>query len=164
MNETQMDYAWSSRPRVRLYGQPIGLGILLAVPGGYLAWNMALAYNMTEPLWLQLSTIALFLGFGLMFLAGVAQLLTPFEKVWISRQEVQLRLGSIVLRRIPVENIRSLNATTREVIVRNRDCNLYRIKINCEGKWPHNRTLWIDWSTATEEALRKHLTNTMFLL
>ncbi len=164
MKETQTNTAWSACPRVRLYGQPIGLGLLLAIPGGFLTWNMILAYSFKDPWWLQAGTLVLLLGFGAMLLAGMVQLLTPFEKVWVCAKEVQLRLGLLVLRRIPVENIRSVTATTREVTVRNKDCNLYRMIINCNGRWPHNRALWVDWSTDTEEVFKSHLTGAMFLL
>lgn len=159
MNENQLDYAWTSRPRVKLLGQPVGLGIPLTVAGGYMTWNMILAFSLQEPLWLQLSTIGLIAAFGAMLWWGVCNLLSPFEKVWICRKEVQLRLGSLVLRRIPVENIRSISATTREVIIRNRDVDLYRMKINCNK----GRSMWVDWTVGTEETLKKNLVDVTFL-
>ena len=164
MNETELSAAWESRPRVRWAGQPIGLGIPLTLAGGCLSLNMLLAYTIEEPLWLQLCTLAMLLGFGVVFLLGLSQLLAPLERIWLSHEEVQVRVGPIVLRRIPAETIRSVSATTREVIIRRRDCDLYRVKLNCEGKWPRNRTLWIDWSLETEVALRRNLTDAIFLL
>ena len=160
MNDTQMDYAWAVRPRVKLLGQPVGLGIPLTVAGGYLTWNMILAFSLEEPLWLQVSTIGLILAFGAMLIWGVSNLLAPFEKVWICPKEVQLRLGNLVLRRIPAENIRSISATTREIIIKNKDTDLYRVKINCNT----GRTMWVDWTVGTEEALKKNLPGVTFLL
>lgn len=160
MNDTQLDYAWAVRPRVKLLGQPVGLGIPLTVAGGYMTWNMILAFSLEEPLWLQISTIGLILAFGAMLAWGVSNLLAPFEKVWICPKEVQLRLGSLVLRRIPAENIRSISATTREIRIRNKDTDLYRVKINCNK----GRTMWVDWMVGTEEALKKNLPGVTFLL
>ena len=160
MNDTKLDQAWAVRPRVKLLGQPIGLGIPLTLAGGYMTWNMLLAFSLQEPLWLQLSTIGLILAFGAMLVWGVSNLLAPFEKVWICPREVQLRLGSLVLRRIPVENIRSVSATTREVILKNKDTDLYRIKVNCLK----GRSLWIDFMVDTEAALKEKLPGVTFLL
>ena len=160
MNETQLDYAWAVRPRVKLLGQPVGLGIPLTLAGGYMGWNMVLAFTTEEPLWLQLCTIGLILAFGAMLVWGLSNLLAPFEKVWICPKEVQLRLGNVILRRIPVENIRSVSATTREIIIKNRDTNLYRIKVNCNK----GRSMWVDYMVDTEAALKKNLPDVTFLL
>ena len=164
MNEKTLDTAWEVCPRVRLLGQPIGLGLPLTLAGGYVGINMILAFTTEEPLWLQLCTIGLIVGFGVMFSIGVGYLLSPLEKVWVSREEIQVRLGPIVLRRIPVETIHSVSAITREILIRNRDCVLYRMKVHCNGKWPRSRTLWLDWTTNSEEVLRRNLPNAIFLM
>lgn len=164
MSDKQTDFPWESIPRVRLLGQPVGAGLPMAFGGGVLTYYMILALNPREPLLLQCVTLLLVMGFWTLFVTGLAFLLTPFEKVWVSRQEVQLRLGGLVLRRIPVEQIRSVSASTREIRLRKKDCDLYRMQVNCNGKWPHSRPLWIDWSIAAEETLRRHLVQTNFLL
>ena len=162
MTEQNLDLAWKSCKRVRLLAQPVGLGTPLTIAGGYLLWNMILAFSLEEPLWLQLSTVMLIIGFGFMFLLGVNYLLTPFERIWVRPGEAQLRLGKLVLRRIPEAQIHSVGATTREIMVRNRDVDLYRIRLRCEKGWPKH--IWIDWTVETEELLRETLTNTLFLM
>ena len=107
-----------------------------------------------------LCTVLMALAFGAVCLIGIAFLLTPFAKVWVSPREVRLCLGKLVLRRIPAENIRSVTGTTREIILRGHDCDLYRLKINLlEG-----RSLWLDWSTGTEAVLKEQLKDVLFLI
>lgn len=159
-----MDSQWKTVPRVRLLGQPIGLGLPLTVMGGFFAVNMALALNPEEGWLLTLSTVLLFLVFFAVFFVGVCSLIAPFEKVWISGGEVQLRLGSLVLRRIPAEEIRSVTASTRTVMIRSKDQELYRMYINLNGPWPKGRRLWLDWSTGAEIALKEQLKNVIFLI
>ena len=155
-----VDHSWRKVSRVRLLGQPIGLGIPLAGMGGFLTYNMILATKPSEGWLLTLCTVLMALAFGAVCLIGVAFLLTPFETVWVSPREVRLCLGKLVLRRIPVENIRSVTGTTREIILRGRDCDLYRLKINLmEG-----RSLWLDWSTGTEAVLKEQLKDVLFLI
>lgn len=155
---------WEVLPRIRLYGQPVGLGIPLTFAGGALSLNMLQAFKSEEHWILQLATIAMILGFGAIFLVGLRFLLQPLQKLWVSREEVQLRLGPIVLRRIAAADIRSVGATSREVTVQDRECDLYRVLLYCNGKWPQNRTLWLDWSLETEEVLRRKLPKANFLM
>ena len=157
------DQNWIVRPRVRLLGQPLGMGLTLTAAGGFLSFNMVLAINFGEHWSMVAITILLVLGFFAMFLMGIAYLLAPFEKVWISSEEVQLRLGSLVLRRIPRASIRSITPVNREVRIRRRECDLYRLKINCLGSWPAGRSLWLDWSLATADALKETLQDVTFL-
>jgi len=160
----QIDFSWESVPRVRLLGQPVGAGLPMVFGGGVMTYYMVLALNPREPWLLQLLTLLMIVGFWTLFLMGVAFLLTPFERVWVSRAGLELRLGKLVLRRIPAESIRSVSASTREIRLRKGDCDLYRVLVNCNGRWPHSRTMWIDWTIATEQTLRRHLTRTNFLL
>ena len=108
MTRQTTDTKWTVLSRVRLWSQPAGLGALLAIPGGYLCWNMILALDFEEHWALTLCTILLITAFFAAFAQGVYYLLTPFHKVWVSRDEVQLRLGTLILRRIPVREIRSV--------------------------------------------------------
>ena len=124
---------------------------------------MLLAINFEEHWSMVAITFLLVVGFFVMFLTGIAYLLTPFEKVWLSQEEVQLRLGSLVLRRIPKSCIRSVTPVNREVRIRRRECDLYRLKINCLGSWPASRSLWLDWSLATVDALKETLQDVTFL-
>ncbi len=162
MNEIKQESNWTSVKRVRLLAQPIGVGIPMSCAGGYLCWNMILALEPTEPLWLQLSTVGLIALFGWMFVLGVCYLLAPLETIWVTQGEVQLRLGKLVLRRIPENKIHSVGANTREILVRNKEVDLYRMKLRCEKTFP--RSLWMDWTVDTEEALRENLLHTPFLL
>ena len=165
MNHNQIETArWESLPRIRYRGQPVGLGIPLAFAGGGLCVNMILAYTPEEHWILQVCTIAMAIGFGFMCLLGVNYLLMPLEKLWLSREEVQLRLGPLVLRRIRAADIRSLGGTSKEVTIKKRDCTLNRILIYCNGKWPKNRTLWLDWSLDAEDTLREYLPDANFLM
>lgn len=158
--DSTVEGSWRKVSRVRLLGQPIGLGVPLAGMGGFLTLNMILATKPSEGWLLTLCTVLMALGFGAAFLIGVGFLLTPFEKVLVCPQEVRLCLGKLVLRRIPRENIRSVTGTTREIILRGRDCDLYRLKINLHK----GRSLWLDWSTGTETVLKEQLTNVLFLI
>lgn len=160
--DTEQEF--KSVSRVRLLGQPIGLGLPLTLMGGALTLNMALALNPEEGWLLTAATVLMFFMFLAMFLIGVSYLLTPFEKVRVSPQEVQLCLGPLVLRRIPAEEIRSVTATTRQIMIRSRDCDLYRMIINFNGPWPKRRRLWLDWSTGSESVLKDRLKNVNFLL
>ncbi|MGN1015861.1 MAG: hypothetical protein ACI4PL_02585 [Faecousia sp.] len=161
MNETE--YTPIIRPRVRLLGQPLGLGLPLALAGGFLGFNMMLAL-LAETQWVMwLVTLVMAAAFLAMFALGISYLLSPFERLRISPEGVELVLWGLTLRRIPKDTIRSVTATTREIIVRRKDCDLYRLKINPNGSWPQNRSLWLDWSVATEEALKSCLPNVNFL-
>ncbi len=162
MTEQIPEQRWKSVKRVRLLAQPIGIGIPMALCGGIVGWNMLLAFDLKEPIWLQLSTVALILAFGVLFALGVCNLLAPFERIWAAPGELQLRLGKIVLRRIPESKIRSVGGTSWDILVRNDEIDLYRIKLRCEGTFP--RHLWMDWTVATEELLRENLTHTLFLI
>ncbi len=158
------DSQWRSIHRVRLLGQPIGLGIPMTIMGGFLAVNMAFALDPEEGWLLTIATILLFLAFFAMFFIGVCSLIAPLEKVWVSCEEVQLRLGSLVLRRIPAEKIRSVTASTRTVMIRSKDRELYRMYLNLNGAWPKGRRLWLDWTTGSESALKEQLKNVIFLI
>lgn len=159
-----MESEWKAVPRVRLLGQPIGLGLPMTVMGGFLAVNMALALNPAEGWILTVATVLLFLAFFSMFLIGVSYLVAPLEKVRVSSGEVQLVLGSLVLRRISAEEIRSITASTRTVMIRSKDQELYRMFVNVNGFWPKGRRLWLDWSTGSENALKDRLKNVLFLI
>lgn len=164
MEENVMPQDWKTVRRVRLLGQPIGLGMPLTLMGGALTLNMALALDPAEGWLLTTATVLMFFMFLVMFIIGVSYLLTPFEKVRVSCREVQLCLGSLVLRRIPAEEIRSVTATTRQIMIRSKDCDLYRMIINFNGPWPQRRRLWLDWSTGSESALKDQLKDVNFLL
>lgn len=159
-----MEQNFKSVKRVRLLGQPIGLGLPLTVMGGFLTVNMALALNPEEGWVLTLATVLMFFLFLAVTLLGLAYLLTPFERVWVSGREVRLCLGGLVLRRIPVESIRSVTATSRTVMIRSKDCELYRMMINLNDSWPRGRRLWLDWSTESESVLKSQLKNVNFLM
>ena len=151
------------RPRVRLLGQPIGLGLPLTLAGGFLCFNMVVALLAEENAVMWGITLVMAAGFFAMFALGMSFLLSPFEQLRISPEGVELALWGLVLRRIPKEAIRSVTATTREILIRRKDCDLFRLRIHCTGTWPQNRSLWLDWSVATEEALKSCLPNVNFL-
>ena len=161
MTETKEELTWESCRRVRLVGQPLGLGLILAVPGGFLTYHMIKAYSFSEPWWLQLGNVLLILGFAYMVYMGIYYLSTLFQRVWIRDGEVQLRIGSLVLFRLPEERITSVRSTGQLVTVRNKDIDLYRMKICWDGKL--HRSFWIDWSISNEEMLKAHLKNTLFM-
>ena len=137
---------------------------MLAFPGGIMTYWMILALDPNEHWVLTVCTVLLILAFLFMTGLGIYFLLTPLETLWVSREELQLRLGSIVLRRIPVKDIRSIVSEVRNVLVKNRDADLYRLKIYPEGKWPKSRVLWLDWSTSSEEILKEVLDEDIILL
>ena len=137
---------------------------MLAFPGGIMTYWMILALDPAEHWALTLCTVVLILAFLFMTGLGIYFLLMPLETLWVSREELQLRLGSIVLRRIPVKDIRSIVSEVRNVLVKNRDADLYRLKIYPEGKWPKSRVLWLDWSTSSEEILKEVLDEDIILL
>lgn len=151
------------RPRVRLLGQPIGLGLPMTLAGGFLGFNMILALLQERSPILWIITLLMAAGFLFLFLWGVSYLLSPLERLRISPEGVELVLFGLVLRRIPAESIRSVTATTREILIRRKDCDLYRLKLHCTGAWPASRSLWLDWSVATEEALKSRLPDVNYL-
>ena len=161
MTETKEELTWESCRRVRLVGQPLGLGLILAVPGGFLTYHMIKAYSFSEPWWLQLGNILLIVGFAFMVYMGIYYLSTLFQRVWIRDGELQLRIGKLVLFRLPEERITSVRSTGQLVTVRNKDIDLYRMKICWDGKL--HRSFWIDWSISNEEMLKAHLKNTLFM-
>ncbi len=161
MTETKEELTWESCRRVRLVGQPLGLGLILAVPGGFLTYHMIKAYSFSEPWWLQLGNVLLIVGFAYMVYMGIYYLSTLFQRVWIRDGEVQLRIGKLVLFRLPEERITSVRSTGQLVTVRNKDIDLYRMKICWNGKL--HRSFWIDWSISNEEMLKAHLKNTLFM-
>ena len=161
MTETKEELTWESCRRVRLVGQPLGLGLILAVPGGFLTYHMIKAYSFSEPWWLQLGNVLLIVGFAYMVYMGIYYLSTLFQRVWIRDGEVQLRIGKLVLFRLPEERITSVRSTGQLVTVRNKDIDLYRMKICWDGKL--HRSFWIDWSISNEEMLKEHLKNTLFM-
>ena len=152
-----------TRPRVRLLGQPIGLGIPLALAGGFLGFNMVLVLFSERNAVMWGITLVMAAAFLAVFALGMSYLLSPFERLRISPEGVELTLWGLTLRRIPRNTIRSVTATTRETIVRRRDCDLYRLRINPNGSWPKSRCLWLDWSVATEQALKENLPGVNFL-
>ena len=152
-----------TRPRVRLLGQPIGLGIPLALAGGFLGFNMVVVLFSERNAVMWGITLVMAAAFLAVFALGMSYLLSPLERLRISPEGVELTLWGLTLRRIPRDTIRSVTATTRETIVRRRDCDLYRLKINPKGSWPRSRCLWLDWSVATEQALKENLPGVNFL-
>lgn len=152
-----------TRPRVRLLGQPIGLGIPLALAGGFLGFNMVVVLFSERNAVMWGITLVMAAAFLAVFALGMSYLLSPFERLRISPEGVELTLWGLTLRRIPRNTIRSVTATTRETIVRRRDCDLYRLRINPNGSWPKSRCLWLDWSVATEQALKENLPGVNFL-
>ena len=152
-----------TRPRVRLLGQPIGLGIPLALAGGFLGFNMVVVLFSERNAVMWGITLVMAAAFLAVFALGMSYLLSPFERLRISPRGVELTLWGLTLRRIPRDTIRSVTATTRETIVRRRDCDLYRLRINPNGSWPKSRCLWLDWSVATEQALKENLPGVNFL-
>lgn len=152
-----------TRPRVRLLGQPIGLGIPLALAGGFLGFNMVVVLISERNAVMWGITLVMAAAFLAVFALGMSYLLSPFERLRISPEGVELTLWGLTLRRIPRNTIRSVTATTRETIVRRRDCDLYRLRINPNGSWPKSRCLWLDWSVATEQALKENLPGVNFL-
>ena len=164
MGEISANKTWVSLPKVRFLGQPLGLGLALAVPGGVMTVLMVLALSIRDPWYVTVGTFFLIGGFFFMFWQGMRHLLMPFEKLWVCADELQLRLGSIVLRRIEADKVRSIVPEGRTVLVRNKDADLYRLKIYPEGKGREARVLWVDWSLRSEEVLRDTFRDRITLL
>ena len=160
--EIKEELTWESCRRVRLVGQPLGLGGVMTTGGGFLSYHMIKAYSFSEPWWLQLGNVLLIVGFLFMLYLGICNLLTLFHTVWVRDGEIQLRIGSLVLFRLPEERIASIRSTNQLVTVRNKDIDLYRLRVCWNGKL--HRSFWIDWSVSNEEMLREHLKNTLFML
>ena len=120
MTETNEAQVWESCRRVRLVGQPLGLGTIMTAAGGYLTYHMIKAYSFSEPWWLQLGNVALILSFAFMLYMGIYYLLTLFQRVWVCDGEIQLRIGKLVLFRLPEERITSIRGTEQLVTVRNK--------------------------------------------
>ena len=155
---------WVSIRKVRFLGQPLGLGIALALPGGVMTVLMVMALSRKDPWYITVGTFFLIAAFFWMFFQGLRHLLMPFEKLWVCDDELQLRLGSIVLRRIEADKVRSIVPEGRTVLVRNKDADLYRLKIYPDGKGRDARVLWVDWSLKTEEVLRDTFRDRITLL
>ena len=164
MRETSQTAQWVSLPKIRFLGLPLGLGLILVIPGGLMTVLMVMALTPEDHWAVTLGTLFMILGFLFMFLQGMRFLLMPFEKLWICPDELQLRLGGIVLRRIPADQVRSIVPEVRNVLVKNKDSDLYRLKIYPDGKWPHNRLLWIDWSVKAQDTLRETFRDRITLL
>jgi len=164
MGEISANKGWVSLPKVRFLGQPLGLGLVLAVPGGVMTVLMVLALSIRDPWYVTVGTFFLIGAFFFMFFQGMRHLLMPFEKLWVCPDELQLRLGSIVLRRIEADKVSSNVPEGRTVLVRNKDADLYRLKIYPEGKGREARVLWVDWSLKTEEVLRDTFKDRITLL
>ena len=162
MNETKTECVWESCRRVRLVGQPLGLGMIMAVAGGYLTYHMIKAYSFSEPWWLQLGNVLLIVAFAYMLYMGIYYLLSLFQTVWVRDGEIQLRIGKLVLFRLTEDRITAIRGTDQLVTVRNKDIDLLRMKVCWNGKL--HRSFWIDWSISNEEMLREHLKNTLFML
>ena len=161
MIEPKEELTWESCRRVRLVGQPLGLGMIMTVAGGYLTYHMLNAYTLSEPWCLQLVNVLLNVAFAYMLYMGIYYLLTLFQRVWVTDGEVQLRIGKLVLFRLPEERITAVRGTAQLVTVRNKDIDLYRMKVCWDGKL--HRSFWIDWSISNEEMLKEHLKNTLFM-
>ena len=80
-----IEQQWQSFPRVRLEAQPLSLGIILLAIGGWFGWHMLAAYDFSEPWWLQAGNLFLILGFGSLFLWGITNMLSLFQRVWIRK-------------------------------------------------------------------------------
>ena len=164
MRDTSENTQWKKIPKILFRSWPLGLGAVLAFPGGIMTYWMILALDPNEHWALTLCTVLLILAFLFMTGLGIYFLLMPLETLWVSREEIQLRLGSIVLRRIPTKDVRSIVSEVRNVLVKNRDADLYRLKIYPDGKWPKSLVLWLDWSTSAEEILKEILGRDIILL
>ena len=153
---------WQSFPRVRLVAQPLSLGIILLAIGGWFGWHMLAAYDFSEPWWLQAGNLFLILGFGSLFLWGITNMLSLFQRVWIRKGEVQLRMFGKTLLTLSENQIQSIRSLAKETTIRNKEVQYYRIYLHCNR--PRARKVWIDWTVAKEEALRENLTDTLFLM
>ena len=153
---------WQSFPRVRLVAQPLSLGIILLAIGGWFGWLMLAAYDFSEPWWLQAGNLFLILGFGSLFLWGITNMLSLFQRVWIRKGEVQLRMFGKTLLTLSENQIQSIRRLAKETTIRNKEVQYYRIYLHCNR--PRARKVWIDWTVAKEEALRENLTDTLFLM
>ena len=164
MSDISENKGWVKVPKVRFLGHPLGLGLVLALPGGVMTVLMVLALSPKDPWYITVGTFFLIAGFFWMFFQGMRHLLMPFEKLWVCPDELQLRLGPVVLRRIEADKVRSIVPEGRTVLVRNKDADLYRLKIYPEGKGREARVLWVDWSLKTEEVLRDTFRDRITLL
>ena len=153
---------WQSFPRVRLVAQPLSLGIILLAIGGWFGWHMLAAYDFSEPWWLQAGNLFLILSFGSLFLWGITNMLSLFQRVWIRKGEVQLRMFGKTLLTLSENQIQSIRSLAKETTIRNKEVQYYRIYLHCNR--PRARKVWIDWTVAKEEALRENLTDTLFLM
>ena len=162
MSETFDSREWDSVPRVRLVAQPLSLGSILLAIGGYFGWHMIAAYSFSEPWWLQLGNLLLILGFAALFAWGMSNMLSLFQRVHIRDGKVALTMFGKVLLQIEEKDIQSIRSLCRETTLRNKEVQYYRIYITCRDK--KERKLWVDWTVAKEESLRKHLKNTLFLM
>ena len=157
-----IEQQWQSFPRVRLVAQPLSLGIILLAIGGWFGWHMLAAYDFSEPWWLQAGNLFLILGFGSLFLWGITNMLSLFQRVWIRKGEVQLRMFGKTLLTLSENQIQSIRSLAKETTIRNKEVQYYRIYLHCNR--PRARKVWIDWTVAKEEALRENLTDTLFLM
>ena len=157
-----IEQQWQSFPRVRLVAQPLSLGIILLAIGGWFGWHMLAAYDFSEPWWLQAGNLFLILGFGSLFLWGITNMLSLFQRVWIRKGEVQLRMFGKTLLTLSENQIQSIRSLAKETTIRNKEVQYYRIYLHCNR--PRARKVWIDWTIAKEEALRENLTDTLFLM
>ena len=164
MTDNAANKEWVRIRKVRFLAQPLALGLLLTAIGGVMTVLMIMALSKDDLWYITAGTFLLIGGFGWTLYQGVRHLLMPFEKLWVCQDELQLRLGPVVLRRIEADKVRSIVPEGRTVLVRNKDADLYRLKIYPDGKGRDARVLWVDWSLKTEEVLRDTFKDRITLL
>ncbi len=157
----QCDYI--TRPRVRLVGQPLSLGLIMILAGGILCLVMADAFDIREHWALSLATVIMGAGSFWLLLAGLRSFFATFQQVRISPDALVVTLFGIPLRRIPAEKIYSITASTRAILLRSKERELHRLTVNISGTGAQAEPFWLDWSLDTEEALKEKLPHVNFL-
>ncbi len=151
------------RPRARLWGIPLSLGLTMSIAGGILTFVMVDAFDIREHWALSLATVLMGAGSLALFVAGVKMLAAAFERVRVSRTGLVVTLFGIPVRRIPADSIYSITATSNSVLVRNQEKDILRLLVNISGKGRQARRFWLDWSIDTEDALKTQLPHLNFL-
>lgn len=143
---------------------PRGLGVMLAGFCGFFLVMTILAMLEDTSIFLILVSILMSLALLAGLIVGILAILASFESICLRRDGVQVRLGKLVLFRIPAKQIRSMIATTKEYRERMTDKQVYMVRLYWDGRHPKNLALWFQWAGKEMEDFQRVLPDVDYLL
>lgn len=97
-------------------------------------------------------------------IVGLAAIIAAYETVEITQDGLVVRFLGLPIYRVPGSALRSVVPNAREYRYQLDDRQAFMLQLYWNGSRPKNRALWIQWSKATEAALRKSFPHADFLL